>query len=85
VSAILNQCAAVAAQLPSPLSFASQIISDGIPAQVASDRIIRAVADKSAREAPEVTSTVSPTGSGEPNPLLADARKRAEAGKKKGA
>jgi len=85
VSAILNQCAAVAAHLSSPLSLASQLISEGVPAQVASDRIIRAVADQSAREAPEVISTVSPTGTGEPNPLLAEARRRAEAAKKKGA
>jgi len=83
-TAILNQCAAVAAHLRSPLTFASDLVSEGIPAQAASDRIIRAVADQSAKEAPEITSTVSPTGSGGPNVLLADAmRRRDEAARKK--
>ncbi|MCE5334396.1 MAG: S49 family peptidase [Desulfobacteraceae bacterium] len=85
VSAIMDSVQAVGKHLPDPFSFAVELVKEGASAQQASDRIIKAVADKSAADAPEITSTVTPTGTGEPNPLLADARKRAEAAKKKGA
>jgi hypothetical protein len=84
ISAIMDSCAAVSVQLQDAFSFSAELIKEGLTPQAASDRIIKAVADKSLATAGEITSTVTPTGSGEANPMLAEARKRAEASKKRG-
>jgi len=82
IASIREKCAAVSALLPQ--GFAEQLIKDGVSIDAASDRITKAIADKSKAEAPEVTSTVGALGSGAPNPLLADAQRRAEAANKRG-
>lgn len=78
ISAIFDRVEAVSAHLTGPFAFAASLVKEGISAEDASNRIISAVADKSASEAPDIKSTVSSTGSGEANPLLEDARKRRE-------
>ena len=81
IAAIRDKIAAVAGLLPA--GFADHLIREGVSAEAAGDRIIQAIADKSRQDAPEVTSTVTPTGAGGPNPLVADAQRRADAAAKR--
>lgn len=81
IAAIRDKSAAVAGLLPA--GFADHLIREGVSAEAAGGRIIQAIADKSRQDAPEVTSTVTPTGAGGPNPLVADAQRRADAAAKR--
>lgn len=59
----------------SDLSFVSGMISDGLTTEQAREKILQKKADASNNN--QIFSTVSATGIGETNPLLADAKKRA--------
>lgn len=69
---IMNACGAVRRLIPAGL--AEELIASGAGVDAARERILKEIA---ARSAEEIVSTVSATGNGGANPLIADAMKRA--------